>query len=174
MSFLYRHLLILIACVALLFGIQIPNFVDQYQKRLDAHFQEVQTNLKGYREIADREFGGSIEELIRKHKESDDLVFRDEAAPIETIYLRYLHFNEQHTALQTPLPQQVLYLLQHVDRELLRETYDSYSYSVPLNSAAVYSGFVVAAAVLLVVELLAGVIGLVIGLGSRPAKPLRY
>src|SRR5581483_6371599 len=70
MSFLYRYLLILIACVALLMGIQIPSFVDQYEKRLDAHLQEVQADLKGYQDIANRDFGGSMEALIRRHKES--------------------------------------------------------------------------------------------------------
>jgi len=46
MKVLYRYFLILIACTAILFGVQIPNFVDQYEKRLDAHFLEVQNNLR--------------------------------------------------------------------------------------------------------------------------------
>ncbi|MBW2674963.1 MAG: DUF2937 family protein, partial [Deltaproteobacteria bacterium] len=60
MRVLYRYFLILIACAALLFGIQIPNFVDQYEKRLDAHFIEVENNLRGYQEIADRYYDGSV------------------------------------------------------------------------------------------------------------------
>jgi len=168
MSFLYRYLLIFIACVALLIGIQIPTFVDQFEKRLDAHFQEVQANLKGYREIADRDFNGSMEDLIRRHKDSTDMVFRDEATPIEAMYLRYLHFNDQRNALQTSLPGQVLYLIEHGDRDLIRETYASYSFSVPLDSSAIYSGFALAGIMLLLVEFVTGVFGLVTGLG--PSK----
>ena len=167
MSFLYRYLLIFIACVALLLGIQIPTFVDQFEKRLDAHYQEVLTDLKGYREIADRDFNGSMEDLIRRHKESTDMVFRDEAAPIEAMYLRYLHFNDQRTAMQASLPRQVLYLALHGDRELIRETYASYSFAVPLDSSAIYSGFAVAGILLLLVEFFSTVIGLVTGLGGR-------
>ena len=166
MSFLYRYLLIFIACVALLLGIQIPTFVDQFEKRLDAHLQEVQTNLKGYQEIADRDFNGSMEALIRRHKESTDMVFRDEAAPIETMYLRYLHFNDQHSALQTSLPGKVLYLIQHGDRDLIRETYASYSFAIPLDSTAIYCGFALVGIMLLLVEFVTGTIGLVTGLGT--------
>lgn len=166
MSFLYRYLLIFIACVALLLGIQIPTFVDQFDKRLDAHYQEVQADLKGYREIAERDFNGSMEALIRRHKESTDMVFRDEAAPIEAMYLRFLHFSDQRAAMQTSLPRQVLYLIGHGDRDLIRETYAGYSFAVPLDSTAIYSGFALAGILLLLVEFVSGVVGLVTGLGG--------
>lgn len=173
MSFLYRYLLIFIACLALLFGIQIPSFVDQYEKRLDAHLQEVLVNLKGYQEIADRDFGGSMESLIRRHKESSDMVFRDEAGPIEAMYLRYLHFKDQSDGLHADLPGKVQYLLRHGDHALLSETYASYSFNIPLDSTAIYSGFALVGIALLLTELLSGILGLVTGLGA-PRKGLRY
>jgi hypothetical protein len=173
MSFLYRYLLILLACLGLLLGIQIPSFVDQFNKRLDAHFQEVQANLKGYREIADRDFGGSMEALIRRHQDSSDPVFRDEAGPIQSIYQRYQRFEEQRSGLQTSLPQQVWYLIQHGDRELIRETYDNYTYALALDSTAIYSGFALVGIVLLLTEFTSGLIGLVTGLGS-PRRSTRF
>ncbi len=166
MPFLYRYLLIFLACVALLLGIQIPTFVNQFQQRLDAHYQEIITDLKGYRDIADRDFGGSMESLIRRHKESTDMVFRDEATPIEAMYLRYLHLDGQRNAMQTSLPRQLWFLIQHGDHDLLRETYANYSFSVPLDATAIYTGFAVVGLVLLVVEFFTGVIGLVTGLGQ--------
>ncbi len=172
MSFLYRYLLIFVACIALLMGIQIPSFVDQYEKRLDAHFQEVQTDLKGYQDIADRDFGGSMESLIRRHKESTDMVFRDEASPIETIYLRFLHFRDQREGLKTQLPGKVLYIVRYGDHDLLRETYASYSYTIPLDSTAIYTGFALVGIVVLLLEFLTGLAGMFTGLGAR--KTLRY
>ncbi|HZR35386.1 MAG TPA: DUF2937 family protein [Nevskia sp.] len=173
MSFLYRYLLILIACVALLMGIQIPSFVDQYEKRLDAHLQEVQADLKGYQDIANRDFGGSMEALIRRHKESTDMVFRDEAGPIETIYLRFLHFKEQREGLKTQLPGKVTYLLRYGDHDLLRETYASYSYTVPLDSEAIYAGFALVAIALLLAEFVLGLLGLLGGMRRSP-RALRF
>jgi len=41
MSVVYRYLMIIVACTSLLIGLQVPSFVDQYQKRVDAHLREV-------------------------------------------------------------------------------------------------------------------------------------
>jgi hypothetical protein len=86
MGAIYRDFLILVACVALLLGIQVPSFVDQYEKRLDAHFIEVKNNLRGFQEIADKFHGGSLEALIAKHEASEDRTFKDEARPIRNMY----------------------------------------------------------------------------------------
>lgn len=163
MSFLYRYLLIFLACLGLLLGIQVPSYVDQYGKRLDAHLVEVKTDLKGYQDIADRDFGGSMEALIRRHRESHDMIFRDEAEPIEKMYLRLLHFQDQSQGLDTRLPGQVWYLLRYGDHDLLRETWAHYSYTIPLDSLAIYSGFAAAAIVVLVLEILAALALLLTG-----------
>ena len=36
----YRYLIVVIACISLLIGLQVPNFADQYEKRVDAHLRE--------------------------------------------------------------------------------------------------------------------------------------
>jgi hypothetical protein len=167
MSFLYRYLLILLACAALLMGIQVPNFVDQFGKRLDAHLQEAQTNLKGYQEIADRETGGSMDQLIARHAASQDPVFSREAKPIQDLYQRYQRFSAEKAALATSLPGQVLYLARNPDQELLRETYDNYSFAVPLDSTAVAAGFAAAAVILLPVELLGLILAGLFGFGRH-------
>lgn len=110
MSIIYRYSLILLACVLLLMGIQIPSFVDQYEKRLDAHFIEVKTNLRGFQQIADRYFGGSLEALINKHEQSGDEIFREEARPIRSMYLRYLRFSQQKLGLNTHLAGKVFFI----------------------------------------------------------------
>jgi hypothetical protein len=151
---IYRYFLVVVACLTLLVGIQVPNFVDQYEKRLDAHFIEVANNLQGFQEIADRHFGGSLEALIAKHETSDDTVFHDEARPIRKIHARYLRFKAEKEALDTELPGKVAYLLTYGDRELLSETYNDYSFALLLNKASVLSGLVTVTIVLLVIELL--------------------
>jgi hypothetical protein len=152
MGTLYRYGLILIACAALLLGIQIPNFVDQYEKRLDAHFSEVKNNLQGYQDIADRLYGGSITALIAKHQQSADKTFQEEAQPITNIVQRYEHFSKELTALATGLTGKIAYIVTQGDRELIAETYHNYSFAVPLNEAAVTSGFIFMGVVVFVVE----------------------
>jgi len=154
MRVLYRYFLVLIACTAILFGVQIPNFVDQYEKRLDAHFLEVQNNLRGYQGIADRHYGGSMEVLMKKHEESEDRAVREETEPIRNMYERYLRFQSERGSLETGLAGKVAFIIAKGDRALINETYQNYSFTIPLNRSAVVSGFISAATVLVVVELL--------------------
>ena len=167
MDTLYRYFLIIIACTAILFGIQIPSFVDQYEKRLDAHFIEVQTNLRGFQEIADRFHGGSLEALIEKHEKSNDATFQGEAEPIRNMYRRFLKFKAEKTALATSLPKKLAFILTQGDKELVNETRRSYSYTIPLNQSAVTSGVIAAASVILVFELLR----IVFAALARPRAP---
>jgi hypothetical protein len=154
MSTFYRYLLILIACGALLLGIQIPSFVDQYEKRLDAHLSEVKNNLQGYQDIADRLYGGSLATLIAKHEQSDDETFKQEARPIANIFNRFQHFNKEQAALATGLAGKIAYLATKGDRELMDETFHDYSFTIPLNESAVVAGFTFMVIVVFIVEIL--------------------
>lgn len=154
MGTLYRYFLIFAACGSLLLGIQIPNFVDQYEMRLDAHLSEVKNNLRGYQEIADRLYDGSITTLINKHEKSNDLAFKQEAQPIRNMLDRYKHFTQEQASLATGLAGKVVYLLAKGDRELINETSTNYSFNIPLNEAAVVSGFSFMVIVVFIVELL--------------------
>ena len=73
---LYRYLLIIVACVAMLIGLQIPNFVDQYEKRVDAHLREVSVNLQSFQDIANKYFGGDMHKLIELHRNSLEKPFQ--------------------------------------------------------------------------------------------------
>jgi hypothetical protein len=154
MATIYRYFLVLAACAAVLLGIQIPNFVDQYEKRLDAHLSEVAINLRAYQEIADQFFGGSVQALIDKHQQGKDAVFKAEAKPIGVMLERYRRFNHEKRALDTGLPRKIAAIATAGDRQLIDETLASYSFTVPLNGAAVACGFVVMAVIVLLMELL--------------------
>ena len=154
MTTLYRLLLILAACAALLLGVQAPNFVDQYEKRLDAHLLEVQSNLKAYQDIADQFFGGSIAALIDKHERSADEVFMAEAKPIRIIFDRWQRFTNEQRSLDTGLTGKLFHIAYEGDRELVRETLAAYTFTVPLNGSALACGLTVMIMVVLIIELI--------------------
>jgi Protein of unknown function (DUF2937) len=154
MNTIYRYLLIMIACASILLGIQIPSFVDQYEKRLDAHLIEAENNLRGYQDIADKFYGGSIASLLDKHERSLDETFKAEAQPIKNIFERYRRFAKAKLSLDTGLPGKIAFIITQGDKELINETYTSYSFTVPLNGAAVACGFMVMAVMVLLVELI--------------------
>lgn len=158
MDILYRYLLIIIACSALLLGIQVPNLIDQYEKRVDAHLREVTVNLKPFQEIADKYFGGSMDKLIELHRKSEVKAFQDEGSAVQKMIQRKQRFEADLAALQTGLPMKIVHVILDGDREMMDETLDQYTYAVPLNQDAIVTGAAFAAAILLALELLLALI----------------
>lgn len=154
MSILYRYLIVIVACISLLIGVQIPSFVDQYQKRVDAHLREVTVNLQPFQEIANKYFGGDLGKLIALNLNSNAKPLQEEGMAIEQMAKRKLRFEADMAALQTSLPMKALHILLNGDREMIDETRGQYSYSVPFDQDALLFGAGVAIAILMIVELL--------------------
>jgi hypothetical protein len=152
---LYRYFLVAVACAAILIGIQIPNFVNQYEKRLDAHLIEVATNLRGFQEIADRYHGGSFEALLHEHEASSSPTFRDEAKPLREMLTRRQIFLGEQRALNTHLAGKTWHIFYNGHPELVRETQAAYAYNVPLSEDALIAGAGFAALAVLVTEIVA-------------------
>ncbi|MBI5890701.1 MAG: DUF2937 family protein [Nitrosomonadales bacterium] len=153
-NILYRYLIVVVACLSLLIGLQVPNFVDQYQKRVDAHLREVNVNLQPFRDIAAKYFNGDMGKLIELHRSSGEKPFQEEGAAIEKMVQRKLRFEADLAALNTSLPQKALHVFLHGDKEILDEALAQYSYAVPLNQDALAFGAAFALVILLLVELL--------------------
>ena len=64
MTLISDYVRLLSFALGLLLGIQVPAFVDQYAKRVDAHWREARTNLGEFQLDADRYFNGDMQRLI--------------------------------------------------------------------------------------------------------------
>ena len=138
----------------LLIGVQVPSLIDQYAKRVDAHRIEADKNFSGFRLIAEQMFHGNVDALIAHHRLSGDPVFKREAGTIEANYSRLQMLEQEWQALQGSLVHKLLHVALKPNRELLKETLDAYSYTVPLNAAAILCGLLAALLASLLVELL--------------------
>ena len=154
MSILYRYLMIIAACVSLLIGVQIPSFVDQYQKRVDAHLREVTINLQPFQEIANTYFGGNLGKLIELNLRNNAKPLQEQGAAIALMVKRKSRFEADMAALQTSLPMKALHVLFNGDREMIDEALGQYSYTVPLNRDALLFGAAASLLILLILELL--------------------
>ena len=173
MNFIYRYLMIIVACISLLIGLQVPGFIDQYQKRVDAHLREVIVNLQPFVDIATKYFAGDMDKLLTLHRDSEAQPFKEEGLAIEQMLKRKLHFETELTALRTDLPHRALHVLLHGDAQMREEAFAQFSYTVPLDVDALSFGAGAVIAVLLIVELLLaalrGVMALVMRLIRAPA-----
>jgi len=171
MKTLHRILLFILFAAGFLLGVQVPNFVDQYEKRIDAHYLEVNENFKGFQEIADRFHNGSMEALIKKHEASGDSTFMAEAEPLRKIFERKIRFERELQALQTSLFGKVTHVAMAGDQEIIEETYRNYSPSLPLNTSSIVSGISIALALIIIFEILIVLIKNIFRMGRRIKQP---
>ncbi|MFH2133680.1 MAG: DUF2937 family protein [Pseudomonadota bacterium] len=161
---IYRYMMIVVACVALLLGLQVPNFVDQYQKRVDAHLREVTVNLQPFQAIADKYFAGDLNKLIALHRNSSEKPFQEEGSALELMVQRKLRFEADMAALNTSLPMKAFRVMFDGDQEIIDETLGQFSYNVPMNQDALLFGAGFALSLLLVLE---GLLALVRSMSKR-------
>jgi hypothetical protein len=145
---------LLVFAGGLLAGMQVPSYLDQYEKRVDAHLLEVTYNLSGFQETANQMFDGDMEALIAYYEDSDDRVFVQDANSIRSIYNRYLLLTREQFAASAPWYGSAFHMLFSADPELRAEALSGYTVSVPLDLGALEWGFGVAILVTLIVELL--------------------
>lgn len=164
---IHRYFMIAVFGACLVLGIQAPNFVDQYGKRIDAHYLEVVENLRGFQDIADRFHGGDILALVKHHRASRDSTFRAEAEPIERMVERKARFGKEREALKGAFARKAAHLLVGGDRETIGETYEMYSPGLRLDRQAIGTGLGTALFVCLLLELMLGAGKRVLGFGPR-------
>jgi hypothetical protein len=149
---LRAYLRLVLFALGLLAGVQVPGFVDQYAKRVSAHYLESTKSIAGFQRTANQYFGGSIDALIAHHEASSDSVFKDEARDVAALYLRLKKLTIEFDAMNQPLLSRFMHVAFRPDREILGETITAYSYTVPLNEEAIICGLVAGLLLALFVE----------------------
>lgn len=137
---LRAYLRLALFAVGLLAGVQVPGFVDQYAKRVSAHYVEVTRNFAGFQRTADQYFAGSIDALLAHHETSTDSVFKDEAKPIRALFARLQSLTTEIAAMNRPILSRIAHIAFQPDKQILDETIAAYSYNVPLNQEAILCG----------------------------------
>ena len=143
-----------IFATGILIGIQVPSFVDQYAKRIDALYQEVSFNISGFQKTANSLFGGDLEALIAYYDGSNDTVFRSDSESIRLITDRYYRLENERLALGHNALVVAMHVLFAADQEFFQETLEQYTYTVPLNSIAIEWGLAIAIFSILIIDLL--------------------
>ena len=152
-SVVKRYSLQLVFTLSLLLGLQLPNFLQQYELRLQGHFIEAQQQLLQFQSLADKYFSGVLNALITKHKSSDDSLYRDEALVIETTYARVQFLQQKIDSLKNPIWYRIVALVQQIKQPIFKETWAGYDANILLNKQAILVGLSVAMLFMLSLEL---------------------
>lgn len=156
LSVIKRYSLQLVFTISLLLGLQLPNFLQQYELRLQGHFAEAKMQLGKFQSLADQYFQGDLQALIAQHKSSDVRVFKDEALLIESHYLRVQQLQQQIDILDQPIWYRLWSLSQQIKQPIVKEAWFGYQANIILNQQAILVGVVVAVLMMLCLEMLLG------------------
>lgn len=134
------YIRLIIFAAGLLIGIQVPSFIDQYHKRVDAHLIEAKYNISGFKKTANKYFKGNIADLIKYYEASSDPVFQADAKSVKSIYLRVKMLLKELAALNHVWYRKAYHVFFHSNETIFNETLAQYSYTVPINPIAIAWG----------------------------------
>ncbi|MCY1547899.1 hypothetical protein D9M68_839800 [compost metagenome] len=153
---------------------QVPGFIDDYSKRVEAHRLESEQGLTGFRETATRFFNADLPALVTHYQASNDPVMRSDAQSVGYLVERASFLELEWQAMQGPWYAQVWHLATAADRELMDETYSAYRYQVLLAPQAIAWGLVCALLLAWLVESLLLLMGLMLGVGRNQKVQQRH
>jgi len=122
-------------------GVQIPEFMQQYQQRLAGHLAEAQSQLGQFEVIAQQHFDGSIVTMITRYKGNSEASIISTGELIERLSHR-VEYLSGHLAqiTQADYLQSVYQFIWHLDREIAGGTAEHFSMAIPLELNAIATG----------------------------------
>lgn len=146
------YLRLALFALGLLLGVQVPGFIDDYAKRVEAHRLESEQSLSGFRDTAQRFFDGDLQRLVGHYRNSSDPVMQSDARSVGLLVERSTLLEQEFLAMQGPWYRQVWHLATAADAQLLTETRAAYRYQVLLAPEAIAWGIACALFLAWVVE----------------------
>ncbi|CAI8755635.1 DUF2937 family protein [Pseudomonas zeae] len=137
---LLSYVRLVLFAAGLLIGVQVPGFINDYAKRVDAHLIEAQTGLRGFQGTAEQFFKGDMQALVAHYRASEDPVFRSDADSLSTLLSRQIALDKQFQAMQGPWYIRFLQVVLAADPDIRKETWNGYSYQILLTPEAMIWG----------------------------------
>ena len=148
-----RYCLQIFFALSVIFGLQFPHFLQQFEIRLQGHFVEADLQLSLYQSLADTHFSGDLNALINQHKISHLALFQDEASIIEDTYLRVQYLEEKINNINKPTWYRLGLLIKEIGQPIFNETWRDYRVNIVLNQESILIALAVAILFMLLLEL---------------------
>ncbi len=131
-------------------GVQLPEFMQQYQQRLAGHLAEAQSQLNQFEIIAQQHFDGSIITMVTRYKDNSEAAIVSTGELIERLSLR-VEYLSTHLAqiTQSDYLHNVYLFIWHLDNEIARGTAEHFSMAIPLEINAIATGGTLAITILI-------------------------
>ncbi|NUT74661.1 DUF2937 family protein [Pseudomonas sp. C1C7] len=137
---LLSYLRLVLFAAGLLIGVQVPGFINDYAKRVEAHLIEAQAGLSGFQNTANQFFKGDMQALVAHYRASEDPIFRSDAESLNNLLTRQVALDKQFQAMQGPWYIRFLQVVLAADPDIRKETWNGYSYQILLTPEAMIWG----------------------------------
>lgn len=137
---LLSYLRLVLFAAGLLIGVQVPGFINDYAKRVEAHLIEAQAGLSGFQNTANQFFKGDMQALVAHYRASEDPIFRSDADSLGNLLSRQVALDKQFQAMQGPWYIRFLQVVLAADPDIRKETWNGYSYQILLTPEAMIWG----------------------------------
>lgn len=140
--------------VTFILGLQLPEFMQQYQQRLAGHLDEARSQLSQFETIAQQHFEGSLATLIARYKGNNEASIVSTGELIERLFVR-VEYLTQHLAqiVQSDYLSSVGQFIWHLDHPIAVGTAEHFSMAIPLTLNALATGATLAIGALILKEL---------------------
>jgi hypothetical protein len=136
-------------------GVQLPEFMQQYQQRLAGQLAEANSQLNQFESIAQQHFDGSLTTMITRYKDNTEASIISTGELIERLSVRVEYLASHLTQItQADYLNSVYQFIWHLDQEMARGTAEHFSMAIPLELNAIATGATLAIGVLLLKELM--------------------
>jgi len=131
--------------VTVILGMQLPAFISAYVQRLSGHLNEANIQLSKFKEIAEFQYQGDIDQLITAYLKNSDFSIQQTGKMIAELINRVEHYQVHMNTLTTgEYIERVQYFLFNFDRSLAQDTLAYFKLSLPLTVEAVLTGLAIA------------------------------
>ena len=137
---LLSYLRLVLFAAGLLIGVQVPRFIHDCAKRVEAHLIEAQAGLSGFQGTANQFFKGDMQALVAHYRASEDPIFRSDADSLSNLLTRQLALDKQYQAMQGPWYIRFLQVVLAADPDIHKEAWNGYSYQILLTPEAMIWG----------------------------------
>lgn len=137
---LRSYLRLSLFALGLLVGIQVPGFIEAYERHVEARRLEAHQGLIGFQETAGRFFKGDLNALVEHYRTSDDPVFQSDARSVSALVERARLLDREWRIMQGPWYAQAWHVLIGADGDFRKQVWNSYRFQVLLAPDAIAWG----------------------------------
>ena len=140
--------------ITFILGVQLPEFIQQYQQRLSGHLNESKLQLAQFETIAQQHFDGSLITMISRYKSNSEASIVNTGELIERLTHRVQYLTDHLEQItSTDYLNQIYLFVRHLDQQIAIATTEQFSMAIPVELHAIATGATLAIGALIVKEL---------------------